>query len=528
MQRVGKKQNLADDDIHAELERILVSPDFEASQRSKDFLRFVVEENLAGRSYTLKGYTIATRVFGRDKDFNPNLDPIVRIEAGKMRRALERYYFKAGSQDPIRIEIPKGTYIPIFSEQTEIEPEKTTGVKDASEISIKDAWPSVLVMPFQNLTGDPDKNYLGLGLATELAVEISRFQEINVLLYSQEGHDRKVSSKGARFAIDGNIREDRAGINVTVYITDALTTKHIWGDTYQSNLEAAQMTAFQEEIARTIAAKTASEQGIMAKTLSLESRKKPPSELATYEAILQFYEYDRTYSHDSFKRALEALEYAKVIEPECGQVWTFLGRLYGNIYSFDFPGFENPLKKAVSYAEKGLQLNPDNQRSRSILAFVRMFSNEIPAALAEVERALTLNPNSLIFLDGIGYMLTLLGEWERGPALIREVMRRNPYYGLYVHYALWLDWIRQEDYEQGHLETLNFRRPSLFWEPLMKAATFGQLARYEKGKRAVEDLLKLKPNFASRGRILIKHYIKFDDIIERVVEGLSKAGLKVE
>jgi adenylate cyclase len=528
MQLVDKKQNLAADDIHAELERILASLDFEASQRCKDFLRFVVEEKLAGQSYTLKGYTIATHVFGRDKDFNPNLDPIVRIEAGKLRRALERYYFKAGSQDPIHIEIPKGTYIPIFSEQTEIESEKTTGVKDASEISIKDAWPSVLVMPFQNLTGDPDKNYLGLGLATELAVEISRFQEIKVLLYSQEGHDSKVSSRGVRFAIDGNIREDRTGINVTVYMTDTLTSKHIWGDTHQSNLEAAQMIAFQEEIARTIAAKITSEQGIIAKTLSLESRKKPPSELATYEAILQFYEYDRTYAPESFKRALEALEYAKVIEPECSQVWTFLGRLYGNIYSLDFPGFENPLEKAITYAEKGVHLTPDNQKARSILAFVRMFSNEIPAALAEVERAFTLNPNSLIFLEGIGYLMTLLGEWERGPALIRKVIRLNPYYLPVVHYALWANWIRQKKYEEAHLETLEMRRPALFWNPLVKAATYGLLGKHEKGKHAVEDLLKLKPDFPSRGRVLIGHYIKFDDIVERVVEGLSKAGLKVE
>lgn len=130
--------------------------------------------------------------------------------------------------------------------------------------------------------------------------------------------------------------------------------------------------------------------------------------------------------------------------------------------------------------------------------------------------------------SGIGYLLTLLGEWERGPVLIRRVIQLNPYYDLYVHYALWVDWVRQENYNQAHLETLNFRRPPVFWEPLMKAVTLGQLGRVEQGERAIEDLLKLKPDFTTRGRVLIKHYIKFEDIVEHMIEGLSKVGLSIE
>jgi adenylate cyclase len=162
------------------------------------------------------------------------------------------------------------------------------------------------------------------------------------------------------------------------------------------------------------------------------------------------------------------------------------------------------------------------------LALIRMYSNEIPAALAETERALALNPNSLFILDGIGYLLTLLGDWERGPALIKKVIQLNPYHGLYVHYALWVDWVRQQEYEQAHLETLNFKRPTVFWEPLMKAATFGLLGRTEEGRRCCENLLQLKPDFPTRGRLLIGHYIKFGEIVERVIAGLQKAGLDIQ
>jgi tetratricopeptide (TPR) repeat protein len=225
---------------------------------------------------------------------------------------------------------------------------------------------------------------------------------------------------------------------------------------------------------------------------------------------------------------MEALTLAVDREPECGQVWSMLGRLHANIYSLELPGYEaTGIKKAVGFAEKGVLMNPDNQRARAILGLVRMFDNEILGALVETERALNLNPNSLFILDGIGYLMTLLGEWERGPALIRKAMKLNPYYKPVVHYALWLDCFRQEEYQQAHLETQRLKRPSVFWDPLAKAATLGILERYEEGKQFVKNLLELKPDFSQRGRILIKHYIKFENIVERVIDGLQKVGLNI-
>lgn len=70
--------------------------------------------------------------------------------------------------------------------------------------------------------------------------------------------------------------------------------------------------------------------------------------------------------------------------------------------------------------------------------------------------------------------------------------------------------------------------PVFFWEPLVRAFILGQLGRLEEGKQAAEDLLKLKPDFSSRGRVLIRHYIKFEEIVERVIDGLRKVGLSIE
>jgi hypothetical protein len=97
-----------------------------------------------------------------------------------------------------------------------------------------------------------------------------------------------------------------------------------------------------------------------------------------------------------------------------------------------------------------------------------------------------------------------------------------------VHKGLWLDWFRQENYQQAYLETLNFRTPMLFWDPLIKAVTFGWYGRIDAGRQAVKDLLTLKPDFPNRGRVLIENYIKFDEIVERVIGGLNKVGLSIE
>ena len=104
------------DGVREELQRILQSSDFEASERNQRFLEYVVEETLAGRAGRVKAYSVATQVFGREGGFDPQADPIVRIEASRLRRALERYYLTAGSDDPIRITIPKGSYVPGFAE----------------------------------------------------------------------------------------------------------------------------------------------------------------------------------------------------------------------------------------------------------------------------------------------------------------------------------------------------------------------------------------------------------------------------
>lgn len=102
-------------DARAALQRLLESPDFPATERNRRFLAFIVEQELDGQGAEVSAYSVGTRIFGRKEGFDPNHDPIVRIEATKLRRDLETYYLKSGASDPIRIGVPKGAYRPSFS-----------------------------------------------------------------------------------------------------------------------------------------------------------------------------------------------------------------------------------------------------------------------------------------------------------------------------------------------------------------------------------------------------------------------------
>jgi hypothetical protein len=102
-------------DARRELDRVLADPDFHCTERNRKFLRFVAEEHFKGREHAVKAYTIAVDVFGRAPSFDPSTDPIVRIEATRLRAALANYYELYGEHQPVRIELPKGRYVPVFS-----------------------------------------------------------------------------------------------------------------------------------------------------------------------------------------------------------------------------------------------------------------------------------------------------------------------------------------------------------------------------------------------------------------------------
>lgn len=109
---------MGEDDIRTELERILSSNSFARSERARGMLRYIVEQDLDGKGDLLKGFTIAQDVFGKSDDFDPAMDAVVRVQAGRLRDQLTNYYEGEGANNPVQIEIPRGTYVPVYGQNS--------------------------------------------------------------------------------------------------------------------------------------------------------------------------------------------------------------------------------------------------------------------------------------------------------------------------------------------------------------------------------------------------------------------------
>ncbi len=114
MTQTPNKPPPSKDEIYRQLERILGSSNFKASSQQIAFLKFIVDQTLNGNAGLINDHTLATQVFGRGPEFDLSVDPVVGIQASLLRRALERYYSTGGKDDPIRINIPDGAYVPEF------------------------------------------------------------------------------------------------------------------------------------------------------------------------------------------------------------------------------------------------------------------------------------------------------------------------------------------------------------------------------------------------------------------------------
>ena len=515
------------DAIREQLNRILASVEFQATDRVRDFLRFIVEETLAGRSDLLKGYTIATAVFDRGDDFDPAQDPIVRIQAGRLRRALERYYLVAGGSDPIGIDVPKGRYVPRFTA-------RPIGDQVAGRAPAVDAAPdpTVAVLPLENLTGDPEKHFFTVGLAEDLVTELNRYQDLTVIPCHRalaaadppSDLERFCRSLGARFLLAGSVRCDAESVKIAVNLVDAATGRQAWADAFTRGLEAANLIKTQEEIARNVVATLASEHGIIARRLAAESRTKPPAALSTYEALLRYYTYQIGPSPSASAACFAALRAASDREPDYGPVWSALSSLYCQMYVFDAPGFADPLATGLAYARRGVALEPERQGSHLVLAYALLLADDLDAFREEAASTLALNPANPYATGTIGYMMVLAGDFERGRHLLDRAMQTNPFHPQWFRHGVYLDRFRRAEY-RGALEAVQAHDETGFWHPAIVIAALGKLGRIDEAAPYVDSLLADKPEFPECARDLMQRSLKVPELVDELADGLARAGV---
>ena len=263
-------------EIRDELERVLPSSIFSTADRMKRFLRFVVEETLEGRGDKLNELLLGMAVYDRDGKFDPRLDSIVRVDAGRLRAKLREFYGSEGVNSSIGIEIPKGSYKAVFKRLQNRDQETSPGLRAKDPKVTK----SLAVLPFADLSSRRDHQFLGEGIVEELIYGLSRIPEFRVVsltsVLALKGKQIDVREMGRQLGVEsfveGSVRKVKQKIRVMVRLTDVATGFHTWSEVYA--FVSRDIFADQERISNSIAEALSVRLGAPA---SVQNKKKRPS-----------------------------------------------------------------------------------------------------------------------------------------------------------------------------------------------------------------------------------------------------------
>ena len=506
--------------VREHLEHLLSSPRFDGSARSRQFLTYVVNEVLANRGPQLDQTSIAVAVFGRTRSFDAVLDPIVRVQAGRLRRSLERYYLLTGHSEPCRIELRKGSYAPVFVDQATGPGARPTAVAPGTARKAEHDWPALLIHPF--VVDSDEDQYAAAHIQDELTQELCHYGDLRVMRANELDGRQQAA---VRFEFHGMLRRRADDCLVGARLVDRATGQQLWSEERHTTPGAGRWCSSVEDIARAMATRVGSEYGVIARVLAGDYAAGRLDPELPSTAIARCYHFFYSRNAGAIVPTIEALHRLTARVSEVGLAWVYLARLYLVNESFELSALETPLDRAIPYAYQGVLFDPASARARCILATALILQGEIDAALDELEQALRLNPDSLAYREINGWLTALAGKWERGTALMRESMERNPYFLPHVNHGLWADHLRRGEFEPAHRAALEYRDSAFFWRELMIACSRGLLGRTTEARANVAELLRVKPQFRERGRTLIGYYIKPTELRELVIEGLAKAGL---
>ena len=561
------------DQIREQLERIVASPEFPSAGRGAAFLTFVIEETLAGRGARLKGYTIAVEVFKRSSAFTQD-DPVVRIEARRLRRSLERYYLIAGQDDPIRIDIPKGGYAPSFAwnelESTESEEEyvasrlglswtkapwryvaasvgilcavsltywaATSSFIGSTQANVAEgpAEPTLVIAPFANLGDGPQAQLYTVGLTEELLTALPRFKEIKVFgretsksLAPEVAAVDVRGDLGAAYLLAGGVRVSGSRVRVTARLVDTSDGSILWSQDYDDDLTSRELFDIQSDVASKVASAVAQPYGVIAQAVTANP---PPDDLGVYDCTLRFYAYRSELSPETHKKARDCLESAVARYPTYATAWAMSSILYLDEDRFRFnskPGQPTPIERSLSAARRAIELEPGNTRALQALMTALYFNQQPKEALAVGEEALATNPNDTELLGEFGTRVAMSGQWKRGAAMLDRALALNPGGAGYYHgtSALAAYMLGDNDKAVRLIRRADLQKFPLFH--VVAAGIYGEAGLLDDARREGAIFMEMRPQYI---RDIVEEHRK-RNIRPRdnafMIASLRKAGLPV-
>jgi TolB-like protein len=499
---------LVDDRVRSQLQRILASPLFSQARRPSQFLRFIVESTLADKGDRIKEYLIGVEVFGRPDTYEPKDDPIVRIEAGRLRKKLAEYYGGPGANDPVIISLPKGAYVPAFQLATgnhgrngdALLPTDANG--NASFSGIRRTWPlpiaavvvllavfafvfyvrlhrhspavpnSIAVLPFLDLRNGQAQQYLSDGMAEELTTGLAQFKDLRVVAatsaFQFRGKSEDVRKIGqalnAEALLEGSIRQTDSGLRIDAQLIDARNGYHLWSKAYDTS--ADNMFSAEHEIV---------EQTAHVLGLSVNHAPAPKRDTENEQAhdlYLQGRYLWHTRQLPDMLQSVKLFQSAIAEDPNYALAYAGLADSYVVMTINTQMSPAEALPRAKAALQRALELDPTLAQAHATLGLLKSQCEwDWRGGEQELRTAIDLEPNyaPAHHWAGLDYMLT--GQFAAADAEFRKAQVLDPLSPMITE-GLAENFKQARNYDEAIATVLHMPDPKLGWAVLAQAYIF--------------------------------------------------------
>jgi adenylate cyclase len=526
--------------IRDQLSTVLDSALFAHAERLGRFLKFVVDETLDGRADRLNQYPIAIEVFDRDETFDPAIDAIVRVEAGRLRSKLIEYYAELGCDDPIRIELPKRTYAATFHHRSGSDAQNSAVQanfdreifsRDDLNKSVNLTKPILAILPFVNMSPDPEQEYFADGVTEDLITDLSMLAGISVIS-RQSTFAYKSSSVtvqqvcrdlGANLVLEGSVRKVGNKVRITAQLIEGSNGQHLWAERYDRDFK--NIFDIQDEVNQKI---------ISACSLKLSDSERRKLErrgtdvIDAHDYLLRGIKETQVNTMEGSARARYCFESSLELDPEYAAAYARLAINYIFRWIQHWNKSEKEtLDKGLEFALKAVAIDNQLALAHAALCWAYLWQGgEHDKAIAEGKLALELDPDDVVALERLALIMIFAGNAESGLPLIEKARRLNPNQS--YEFPRGIARFMMSDYS-GAIEMLQSdfdQHPNFIPSGLYLAASHALVGSRSEAEASVAEILKVSPDY-QLSKEFLRHFKNQDDRV-RFVTGLRQAGLLLQ
>jgi adenylate cyclase len=394
------------------------------------------------------------------------------------------------------------------------------------------ACASIAILPFTNMSGDPEQEYFSDGISEDIITDLSKIAGLTVIArnssFTYKGRSVDIRTVGRELGVqsvlEGSIRRAGNRVRITAQLIDATNGAHLWADRYDRDL--TDIFAVQDDVTQRIV------EALKITLSPAEKERLADSEthnVAAYDCVLRGREFmlGKEKNLETFQQAVKYFNEALEHDPNYSVAYACLG--FGYMFDYQNRWTEDPDKSLViaqEYADKAIEKDPNEPLARCVSALAASYNKDLDRAKEEVEKAIQLNPSLALARNLRATVHTFAGQPLEAIPEIEQAMRLDPALSAQFLHFLGLAYLLAEKYETAAalLRQRIVLVPNTDFSRAILASALGHLGEIDEAKRVWAELMEINPNYSFAAHIGRQPFKRAEDV-ERMAEGLRKVGV---